>query len=1154
MAKAALSTVLQQVRQLVETSSLAETSDAALLERFVREGDQASFAVLLQRHGAMVLAVCRGLIRHEQDAEDVFQATFLLLARKAGSVRKRESVGSWLHGVARRLALKARAQGARRQSRERRAATMHQAPSEPGAAWQEVKAALDEALAHLPEKYRAALILCYLEGKSHEEAARQLGCPLTTLRSRVARGRSLVHKRLTSRGLALSLAGWGSLVVLSGTPAAPPAALLQRTWQAACALGRGETLTAAVSGPVAALVEEGAKMMLLARMKIATALMVTLSLLASGTCLAMQRVLAGKPDRDQAPAAAAAVPPADKGTAEAPRLDRYGDPLPAGARLRLGTLRFRLGNGIYALALAPDGKTAVSVGGHSKTQFWDVPTGKEARCIEGWKQGGGGRAVAYSPDGRLIATVQDHVGLHLWEAATGKHLAQLGLTMTFTRCLGFSPDSTVLAAGGALNKYGRSEETSSDSVLGLWRWDGAKLQPLWEAKPDHGAPIGPRSEGIDSLAFSSDGKHLATGGLNNGLIRIWDVARGKEIHKAKASGTQVGALAYAPTGKGLASGSDDGVVVRWDLATKAKQWLAKQPGEVRALAFTPDGTTLAVGGGPEYGRSRGKKNEPFFVLLDATSGKERRPLPIQQDSRVVSAAFSRDGKVLVAGLGGALGVWDGVTGNERSHFQGHQHWIASAAISQDGRAAVTAGGDGALILWDLTRGTERQRFRGHQADIRAAAFVPGGKLLASAGTDQTVRVCDLATAREVKRFEGSANGLIYSLVISPDGKILAAGDYSDGSIHIWNRMTGAKLHTLKIGNELGLGVMCLAFSADGQRLAAGETALNAMRASPEVETRKARIVLWDAATGKKLVEFSAHAYAVDSLAFSPDGTLLASTGWSDKAIGLWDVASGHRLAELPCGSGGVVAFSPDGKTVAWGNSPEGIWLLELASQEPRRKLPGHAAAIHSLAFSPDGKTLISASMDTTALVWDVSGLANGTAVPLSPAQLRSHWTALANSDAAQAGRSIWSLTADPERAVPFIEERLRELPRVDPQRIPRLIADLDSASFKTRQDAEKKLEALGRLAVHALREALAGKVALESRRRINNVLDKREKPIAAPETLQVLRALEVLEHAGSAEARRALENFTRQASESYFRQEAQAAAERLATRGPRQPD
>jgi RNA polymerase sigma factor (sigma-70 family) len=1118
---AATQRLLRHFHRLAAQSSADEIGDGVLLERFLTGRDEAAFAALVRRHGPMVRRACRRLLGDAHAAEDAFQATFLVLARRAAAVRPRAALAGWLYGVARRVALKARAGDARRSRRERPAAFPPGADPGPDPlarlSAREVLDALDEEIQRLREVYRLPVVLCCLEGLSHEEAAGRLGWTVGSVRGRLQRGRSQLQHRLVKRGLTLSAAL--ALAVASHGVAAVPAASATASARAvawADAVVRGMTASA-WKLPALALV-------LLALMAAAAG-----SLAPGEHQPAANEPVAVRPGQGEVPK---------------PRLDRHGDPLPAGALARLGTLRFRLGNGIYAMALSPDSKTAVSVGGNAQTQFWDTTTGKKIREIE-WKQGGGGRVVAYSPDGRTVASVQDHGILHLWDAVNGKHLAELGLKMRSTSSLAFSPDGRVLAAGGGDATFGGVEESGNNSAISLWRWDGAKLHPLWEAKPDPRAPlVGGRLQVIISLAFSPDGKYLATGGYTNNLIRLWDVSDGKEVRQFRASGPHVGALAFAPTGKALASGSGDGELALWDPAAGTKTWHSKQPGEVRALAFAPDGKTLAAGGGPQYGWGRGQQNNSFLALVDAKDGKEVRRARTGGES-VASLAFSKDGETLAAGLGGTIRVWDATTGKERSSAIGHEHYISSAAVSEDGKVAATAGGDGALILWDLAGGTEQRRLHGHRAEVRAVGFVPGGKLLASAGTDQTVRVWDLATGEQKLCLEGSPKGLIYSLAISADGKTLAAGDYSDGSVFVWSLGTGKRLHAFDLGKQFGHGVMALAISPDGKILAAAETVLNAK----DERGPKGRILCWDLAAGGKLAEFAAHEYAVNSLAFAPDSKTLASTGWADKSVRLWDAELGASLCEWPCGSGhGVVTFSPDGRTLAWGGST-GIRLWEAASKKVRREFPSHAGC---LAFSADGRTLLSGSGDTTALVWDVAGLGRERAAPtaLSEDRLRSLWNALGSTDAGEAGRAVWSLAADPQRSVPFLVGRLRDLPPVtEPKRIPGLVADLDSPNFKTRQTAEGQLEALGKLAEPALRESLARPASLEVRRRIEKVLAKREVPALASEVVRALRALEALECVGSPEARRGLEEVARQAPERYYREQARAAAERLSKRG-----
>jgi RNA polymerase sigma factor (sigma-70 family) len=280
--------------------------DGELLERFVRRRDEAAFEVLVRRHGPMVLGVCRRVLRHEQDAEDAFQATFLLLARKAASVRPRGRVGNWLYGVARRTALEARRAAARRRAREARAAPPPQPPPDPD---DDLRAALDRELTRLPDRHREVVVLCDLEGKGRKEVARQLGCPEGTVASRLARARALLAARLARRGLTVSGA---ALLAGGGASASVPAPLAGATARAATslALGQGAGL---VPARAVALMEGVLKTMLLTKLKIATAALLAVILAAAGTALLSRPAVA----QDRKPAAAPDRPPAGATPAEA---------------------------------------------------------------------------------------------------------------------------------------------------------------------------------------------------------------------------------------------------------------------------------------------------------------------------------------------------------------------------------------------------------------------------------------------------------------------------------------------------------------------------------------------------------------------------------------------------------------------------------------------------------------------------------------------------------------------------------------------------------------------------------------------------------------------------------------------------------------------
>lgn len=230
-------------------------SDGQLLDIFVQWHEEAAFAALVRRHGPMVLSVCRRVLRQAQDAEDAFQATFLVLAKNAHRLREPNLLASWLYGVAYRTALHARQRAAQRSAREKEAASMPQPESNPEVGSQELRQLLDEELSRLPEKYRAALVLCYLEGKTNEEAARLLGWPSGSMSHRLARGRELLRERLAPRLAKLSV--FLPMFPLSDylEPSAVPQVLAQMTAQAATTVV-GAKVAAVGSGLISASVRE----------------------------------------------------------------------------------------------------------------------------------------------------------------------------------------------------------------------------------------------------------------------------------------------------------------------------------------------------------------------------------------------------------------------------------------------------------------------------------------------------------------------------------------------------------------------------------------------------------------------------------------------------------------------------------------------------------------------------------------------------------------------------------------------------------------------------------------------------------------------------------------------------------------------------------
>jgi RNA polymerase sigma factor (sigma-70 family) len=308
MPQAPLGTVLRHIRQLAGPLQGRELSDAQLLEQFVSRREESAFAALLRRHGRLVWSVCRQVLGQEQDAEDAFQATFLALARHAGSIRRGQALGSWLYHVAQRVALKAGTDRARRRAHERQATTMTQA--EPGShlAWRELQGVLDAELRRLPDKYRAPFVLCCLDGKSKPEAARLLGWKEGTVSGRLAQARKLLQRRLTRRGVMFSAALCAATVALEA--AAAPAGLVRHTARSAVLYATDPAAAGAVRAEVAALAEGVTQAMFVSKAKLATALLLAAGLVAAGLGLLARQARAVAPPAPAAPGPAPGARPA----------------------------------------------------------------------------------------------------------------------------------------------------------------------------------------------------------------------------------------------------------------------------------------------------------------------------------------------------------------------------------------------------------------------------------------------------------------------------------------------------------------------------------------------------------------------------------------------------------------------------------------------------------------------------------------------------------------------------------------------------------------------------------------------------------------------------------------------------------------------------
>jgi RNA polymerase sigma factor (sigma-70 family) len=1147
-------TVLQYIRRRVAAGAAAdELSDGELLRRFASGRDESAFGELLRRHGPMVLRVCRRLIDDRHDAEDAFQATFLVLARKAAGVAWYRSPASWLYAVAHRLAQEARRRACRRRTHEARVSRNPGEAPDPLSeiSGRELLAVIDEELARLPERFRGPLVLCCLEGHGGEEASRLLGCSLSTLRRRLARGREVLRLRLTRRGVTLSAAALASTMLLDNVaPAAVPAGLAGPTLRAATLLATGKSLSGTSSDGAVALARKLLNPVFATRSKVVAALLLAVVLLPAGARM-IGRPTGAASSEEELPRAAdkQAAPDREKAAPEYGK-DRLGDPIPTGALARLGTSRLL---GRYPGIFSPDGRSMVRDRFDGGLQLCEVPSGKPIAIIRSSDTGRGqivGSTLAFSPDGRYFAGGCWLGGCAIWDGTTGRLVRALdsGPFYSIQGC-DFSADGKLIAIGSGardgrilgitLGVYDVGSGRKLFSVPGtnskfapdgrsMVVWDGySALKTITRVAVPSGEKLGslpcpdanpysyPRTDGV---------WHFQLVATNE--VHARDVATGETKHVFHG-----GPLADKDDEAIVlhARGRRELILVRtkpagiwcWDLQTGKELWQAKPAGPVQYPELSTDGSTLATGEGTGDVRIR-----------DASTGRQRVSFRPEMIGHATRAWVSPDGRTVFTTSGdrfcSSTAFWDGTTGKPLSDFPGHASGITAAAFGADGATLWTVAADRTVRAWDPTTGVERSKVRAGTA-IGSACVAADGPRLFVAGSGGSVLAIDSHSGQLLREYPVFQRKVV-GLALTADGKrLVAAGrDGEEGKssgVHIFDAATMAR--PLDCGGVEGL-VEQLAVRPDGGAVAASFVGR--------------RVVVWDGA-GKKVTEqfgrgqrgsvFGGRGespYCVGSIGLSPEGRWLA---YSDQEAGVTfvDLRTGRETGRAKTGVfyqnpsaredvRDVLAFAPDGKTVAWSGieSTSAVILIEVRTARVRHRLRGDCPLVQCLQFSPDGSKLLSAGPDGSALVWDVFGRSPGMpAGKPSPEQVAEWWSALSGPDAEDAYDTMQQMAANPTVAITLLREKLKPVKAVEAAKFAAHLTALDGPTFEGREAASRELVALGDAVEPRLRETRQKPPSLEVERRIDDILERIEAG-----RLRSERAVEVLERIGDRAARQLL--------------------------------
>jgi RNA polymerase sigma factor (sigma-70 family) len=1102
---------LRRANQMARLPLWSET-DRDLLHRFEADGAQEAFAILVRRHACMVLNVCRRLLPTIQDAEDVCQATFLILARKAAGPWQ-ESVADWLYATARRVARDARRTTKRREKRERRAATGEAVTTNDQLSARELLTAVDEELERLPSIYREPLVLLYLEELARDEIAARLGVPSGTVKIRLERGRKRLHAALTKRGVVLST---GFLILATNSTNRASSSQLV------------EAIMAAVSGKPSSAVGALAKGVAMngSAMKVLFGIAATAVLASAiGTILLAAHTESELPPVSlPASGTVAANPPYDG-------IDDPGDPLPAGAILRIGTTRFRDGGASNQAALSPDGKILATASETGITLF-EPATGRRLLWIADAdvpnSYGPNHSKFAFSPDGKKLFTLTAPgsptvaaIGtISTYDAATGKKL------------LSFKPPPA-------------SRKPNKQAVLGYSRvWFPAGNKHLISIREDMTIFLDPDTgKEVGKLPFATEAAQATSEGLR--LFAIPE--KGKEVVVYSLDGKQLRALEHTD-----------------------------HPG---LLGFDQAGTTVAAAAA----------SENKIRVWDLASGKVLIDVAIAEKSSqysvITALTITPDRKtVLAATQRGSIYQFDIVDGKELPQLRGHTNFVTGLFVAYEGKTLISSSWDHRILRWELPSGKRISEPDGYNSQLHIDRS-PDGKIIAAADSSGLVELLDGLTGQRIQILQERGKSAASRVAFGPDGKSLATA-HQDGKIRIWETATGRLVREIEIvtaPKQPWMSFEALAVAPDGRTLAISGTAGDGIGTlTYDVATGKQ---LWadpsragslaffpggrslasagfgnqlhfrDAASGKKTGVSISDVYnvmkdhnIVMDLAASPDGKLLA-TAQRDGFVCLHDPVTGSIVKEWQAHGRGSGQKSGRGSTSGVSFGPGGIWLAtagdrtvalwDVATGELLHRFEGHTGRVCSARFALDGRTLLSFSDDLTGYVWDL----RPNFVPADTRATAQLWDDL-GGEPLNAFRAVWLAAADPKAPVVF-GEKIPSPRKIDGKKFEKLIEELASSEFATRESAEKEMSGFGPTVLQLARKAREGTDSPEVRTRLDRVIRGWSEDPFAPVNWQRRRAVVAMELAGTPASRELLKRWAADAPGTLLSNAAAAASNRL---------